>query len=156
MIDQRAHPPAGIGHPAPGRHRVGDWLLVFSFLLVPVAWSVQLVAISSLAGLACMGAVDDMVGSGGMPGPGGLAWAGAAIMWINIGALALGLVGIGLSLLNMQRSRAAADTPPSGVVEAGEGRVHWMAFGGLFVAVVTMIAIVANSVSVFWGGLCPG
>lgn len=37
MTDQHAHPRTCIGHPAPGGHRVGDWLLVFSFLVVPVA-----------------------------------------------------------------------------------------------------------------------
>lgn len=150
MTDQHAHSGTGVGHPAPGRQRVGDWLLVFSFLLVPVAWSIQLAAVSALAGLAC---IDEGSSAGN---PATLAWADTAIRWINIGALALGLIGIGLTLLNMQRSRAAADIPAGGVIEAGEGRVHWMAFGGFFVAVVTMIAIIANSVSIFWGGLCPG
>lgn len=139
----------GAGHPAPGRHRVGDLLLIFSFLLVPVAWSVQLAAISSLAGLACLsqgGAATDWTP---------LAWAGPAIRWINVGALVLGVAGIGLSLLNMQRSRDAANSPPGGVIKTGEGRVHWMAFGGFFVALVTIISIVANSIPIFWGGLCP-
>lgn len=149
MTDQDTHSPPGIGHPAPGRHRVGDLLLIFSFMLVPLVWAIQLTAISSLSGLACLdqnGAAVDWTP---------LTWAGPAIRWINVGALVLGVGGIGLSLLNMWRSHEAAKPLPGGTISAGESRVHWMAFGGFFVALVTMFAIIANSIPIFWGVLCP-
>ncbi len=149
MTDRGTHPQTGIGHPAPGRHRVGDMLLIFSFMLVPVVWAIQLGAITSLAGLACLGAHGTAVDSTQ------IAWAGPAIRWINIAALVLGVAGIGLSVLNMQRSREAANPPPGSPTKTAEGRVHWMAFGGFFVALITMISIIANSIPVFWGGLCP-
>ncbi len=148
MTNRHTHQKAGIGHPAPGRHRVGDLLLTFSFVLVPVVWSIQLAAISSLAGLACLGP------NGAAADVAMLPWAGFAVRWINGGALVLGAGGIGLALVNMHRSHEAAKPPSGGETSAGEGRVHWMAFGGFFVALVSMIAIVANSIPVFWGGLC--
>ena len=49
----------------------------------------------------------------------------------------------------------AADTPRGGVLKAGEGRAHWMAVGGFFAALLFIFAIGFNTVSVFWGGLCP-
>ncbi|WP_322867956.1 hypothetical protein U5922_018105 [Aquicoccus sp. G2-2] len=149
MTDQDTHPQTGIGHPAPGRNHVGDLLLIFSFLLVPIVWAIQLAAISSLAGMACL---DQSRASVALTS---LTWAGPAIRWINISALILGAIGIGLSLLNMRRSHEAAEPPPGGPISAGEGRVHWMAFGGFFVALVSMISIIANSIPMFWGALCP-
>lgn len=149
MTDRDTHSRTAVGHAGPTRHRVGDLLLVFSFLLVPVVWSIQLAAVTSLAGLACLdpnGAAVDWTP---------VAWAEPAIRWITVAALVLGVAGIGLSLLNMRRSHTAARTPPGGVISADQGRVHWMAFGGFFVAVVTMMAIIANAIPVFWGGLCP-
>lgn len=149
MTSQDTHFRVGIGHPAPGRHRVGDLLLVFSFLLTPVVWAIQLAAISSLAGLAGLATSGDASTLTSLP------WAGSAIRWINIAALVLGAIGIGLSWLNMRRSNESARPPPGGAISAGEGRVHWMAFGGFFVALVSMMSIIANSIPIFWGGLSP-
>lgn len=150
MTDHHPRSSHSIGHPAPGRQQVGDVLLVFSFALVPVAWSVQLGAITALAGLACIGPHEVSTVSSQVD------WSGPAIRWINLVALALGLVGIGLSMINMRRARQAAAPPPGGEdIKGGEGRVHWMAFGGLFVASVCMISIIANSIPIFWSGLCP-
>lgn len=149
MPDKDAQQHTSIGHPAPGRGRVGDLMLVFSFLLVPAVWSIQLVAISSLAGLACLGQNGEAMNVSSF------SWAGFAIRWINVVALGLGAVGIGLTLLNVHRSYAAASPPPGGVISAGEGRVHWMAFGGVFVALVSMIAIISHAIPSFWGGMCP-
>lgn len=148
MTHRDAHPRTGHMGPAPGRRRVGALMLVFTFMLAPVAWGAQLVAISSLAGFACIGPND----VAGVWAP--LTWAEPAIRWINAAALLLAIVGVCLSLLNMRRSQKAMD-PRTGPVAAGEGRVHWMAFGGLFVALVSAIAIIANTIMVFGGGLCP-
>ena len=150
MADRNASSTSGgVGHPAPGRHRVGDLLLCFSFVLVPAAWIIQLGAISSLAGLACL--APDGAPTGWTP----IAWSGPAIRWINGGAILLAVAGVALTLLNMHRSHEAAAPPSGGVVKSGEGRVHWMALGGFFVALVTMIAVVANSIPVYLGGMCP-
>lgn len=149
MTKQDTHPQTESGHPAPRRHRVGDWLLIFSFLLAPAVWGMQLAALSSLAGLTCLGlnAVATERAA--------FTWAGSASRWITVVALALGAVGIVLCLLNMRRSRQGAKQPTGDAGSADKGRVYWMAFGGLFVALISMIAIIANSIPVFWGGLCP-
>ena len=151
MADRNASsgPSGALGHPAPGRHKVGNLLLVVSFMLAPVAWSVQLAAIASLAGIACIGA-------GGVPlAEAPPAWPATAIRWINAGAIAVAGAGIVLAFVNTRRSREAAAPPAGGVVKSGEGRVHWMALGGLLLAVVSLIAVVANSIPVFMIGMCP-
>ncbi|RKF12664.1 hypothetical protein D6850_17040 [Roseovarius spongiae] len=149
MAEEETRTETDIGHPAPGRHKVGDWLLVFSFLLAPTVWALQLAAIASLSGLACLAPGGEATGLTS------LTWAGPAIRWINVAALVLGIAGTVLTMVNMRRSHQAADPPEGGAISAGEGRVHWMAFGGLFVALVSVVAIIANSIPIFWGGMCP-
>jgi hypothetical protein len=141
--------PFRIGHPAPGRHRVGAFRLAFTFSLAPLLWSVQIAAISSIAGLACL----DPARGATIRSP--LGWAEPAIIAINVGALVLALGGIALSAVNLRQTWRAAPAPRGGVLSAGEGRAHWMAIGGFFAALLFTAAIAFNTVSVFWQGLCP-
>lgn len=148
MTDHDAHPQTNRRYPAPPQNRVADWLLIFSFLLAPVVWGMQLAAISSLSGLACSGL--NAVASERTA----VTWAEPASQWITVAALLLGVVGIVLCLLNMRRSRQAGKQSTGRADSADKGRAYWMAFGGLFVALVSTIAIIAHAIPVFWGGLC--
>ncbi len=137
-----------IGHPAPGRERVGGLRLVLSFSLAPVAWSVQIGAITALGGICLGESGRSMVWPA-------TDWAQPAIILINLGALAISIAGLLLSLLNIRQTWRAADAPRGGVMKAGEGRAHWMAVGGFFCALLFIFAIAFNTISVFWGGFCP-
>ena len=83
------------------------------------------------------------------------AWPGIAIRWINAGAIGVAGAAIVLAFVNTRRSREAAEAPAGGVVKSGEGRVHWMALGGLLLAIVSLVAILASTIPVFMGGMCP-
>lgn len=149
MTGQSQAAPFRIGHPAPGRHRIGAFRLAFAFSLAPLIWIIQLAAISSIAGLACL----DVEGAATTRSAFG--WADSAIVATNLGALLLALGGVALSIVNLRETWRAADAPRGGVLGAGEGRAHWMAIGGFFAALLFMVAIAFNTVAVFWPGLCP-
>jgi hypothetical protein len=138
-----------IGHPAPGARAVGAPLLWLSFLAAPVFWSLQLAAGGSIAGLACIEA-------SGARDTTRYEWAAAAVQAINVAALALAVGALALSIAQVRRTRAAAPEPAGGVMAAGEGRAHFMAVWGLCTSILFIGAIAFNTVSVFWGGLCPG
>ncbi len=137
-----------IGHPAPGRERVGAIRLIVAFSLAPIAWSVQIGAITALGGLCIGESGRSMVWPA-------IGWAEPAIILINLGALAVAIGGMLISLVNMRRTWQAADTPRGGVLNAGEGRAHWMAVGGFFSALLFIFSILFNTISIFWGSFCP-
>ncbi len=149
MTSRDDGPRFNIGHPAPGRERAGWLLLIFAFSLAPLAWSVQIAAISSIAGVTCLGAAGQAMVR---PLSG---WEDPAIRLINLGALALAVVALALSTINVIRTWRAAEAPRGGVLSAGEGRAHWMAVGGFFAALLFLVAIAFNTIPVFWNGLCP-
>jgi hypothetical protein len=43
-----------------------------------------------------------------------------------------------------------------GVMDADEGRTHFLAIWGIWLGVVFMLAIAFNMISVFWIGPCAG
>lgn len=137
-----------IGHPAPGAREVGALWLWLSFLATPVVWSLQLAAIGSIAGLACIEA-------SGARDTTRYEWAAAAVQAINVAALVLALGALALSIVHLRRTRAATPEPAGGVMAAGEGRAHFMAVWAVFTSVLFIGAIAFNTFSVFWGGLCP-
>lgn len=136
-----------IGHPAPGRDVTRDRWLWFGFLAAPVAWSVQLAVNGSLAGLACLGGAAtpdvDMLG-----------WTQPAIVVVNLGALAIAILGLAVSIRNIRKTHPAEEGDGRGVLGAGEGRTRYMAVWGIATSVLFFCATAFNSVAVFWGGLC--
>lgn len=137
-----------IGHPAPGKSRVGSTLLLATFLAGFVAWSLQLAATSSIAGLACLEAST-------RTGDSEIGWSGLGVEVINLAALAIAIGAVVLSGVLIRRTREADPKPEGGVMQAGEGRARFMAVWGLFANLLFSAAIASNTISVFWGGLCP-
>ena len=136
-----------IGHPAPDRDRVSLWLLFFGLLAGPVAWSLQLNANAAVAGLACLtthGAAAPAIGSESTS---------IRIVVVNLVALAIGLSALGVSLACLRRTRHLEHA--GGVMEAGEGRSRLLSIWGIWTSVLFLLAIGANTISVFWRGLCP-
>ena len=130
-----------IGHPAPDRGRVSLWPVFFGLLAAPVAWSLQLSANATVAGLACL------------TGAGSFETASISIVVVNLVALAIGLSAFGVSIACLRRTRHLDHT--GGVMEAGEGRSRFLSVWGIWTSVLFLLAIGANTISVFWRGLCP-
>ena len=136
-----------IGHPAPGRGAVRDRWLWFGFLAAPVAWSLQLAFNSGLSGLACLGGAAtpdvELVG-----------WTEPAIVIVNVGALAIALVGLAVSVRNLRKTHDAEAREGRGVLGAAEGRTRYMSVWGIFTSILFFCAIAFNTVAAFWEGLC--
>lgn len=141
--------PFDVGDPSPGSQRVGTLGLVVGFTLAPLAWSIQLVAVTSIAGVTCLGPEGEALARTAS------GWAEPAAIWINIGALVIAAAGLIYSILNLRWTHQAAPVPAGGVLKAGEGRAHWMAVGGIFASILFLAAIAFNSIPVFREGLCP-
>lgn len=138
-----------IGHPAPDRGRVGRWMLAFALFAGPLAWSLQIAAGAVLGSFACP--------TGDGPArPGGIDWAQAAMVAVNLAALAVAVAGLLAARLCLGRTGRSETETFRGVLDAGEGRSRFLSVWGLFSGALFVFAIAFNTVSVFWVGLCRG
>ncbi|MGQ9366397.1 hypothetical protein [Azospirillum sp. ST 5-10] len=137
-----------IGHPAPERHKAGPWLLFVTLFGAPLAWTLQLLVNSSIAGLACL------TGTGARADVARWAWADPVIVAVNLVALVAAGVAFLVALRSLRLTHGEEAHRSGGVMDAGEGRTRVLAIWGLWSSVLFFLAIAANTVSVFWGGLC--
>lgn len=137
-----------VGHPAPGKRRVGALMLWACFLAGPLMWSLQLGANSSIAGLSCIARdgtnLDTSLHF----------WSQPTIIFFNIVALAVSVLALLLSLWNLRRGQQAA-REAGAEMKADRGRARFMALWGIWTSVLFLFAIAFNTVAVFYGGLCP-
>jgi hypothetical protein len=75
---------------------------------------------------------------------------------INLGALLAAGLATALAVRILRRTEAEDAGGSGGIMDAGEGRTRFLAIWGIWLGVVFMLAIVFNTISVFWVGLCPG
>jgi hypothetical protein len=139
-----------VGHPAPARERIGLWVLFFGLGGAPLAWAVQLVAISSIASVACI------AGDGPKATPPGAPWADAVLIAVNLAALVAAAVALAMSWRNLDRTGHELAHSPSRLMEAGEGRSRFLSVWGIWTGILFMLAIAFNTLSVLWAGLCAG
>lgn len=137
-----------IGHPAPDRDRVGGGALLFGLVGAALAWTVQIAAGSSFAGLYCV------TGDGRGTPPSIPDWAEYAAMAINLAALLAALAALAIAWRNLTRSHRHEVGPVADMVDAGEGRTRFMSLWGVFASVLFILAIAFNTISIFWIGLC--
>ena len=136
-----------VGHPAPDRGRIGLGLLMFALFGAPVAWIVQLVAGSSIAGMACLSksmAVETST----------LDWGGPAMIGVNIAALVVAFLALAASLAILRRTGGESEGGHDSVMDAGEGRSRYMGVWSIWTSLLFILAIAFNSISIFWSGLC--
>ena len=137
-----------IGHPAPDRGRTSGGLLLVGFLGGPLAWSLQLLAGSGIAGIACIG------GDGATVAVTGVGWAPWVIIVVNVVALVIALGSFFLSYWIFSRTGRGEPTSGDGVMEAGEGRTRFLSIWAIWTNVLFFLAILFNSVAFFWTSLC--
>jgi len=144
------HATFDIGHPAPARERIGLGVLFFGLGGAPLAWAVQLVAIASIANVACV------AGDGPKAAPPGAPWADVALIAVNLAALVAAAVALAVAYRNLDRTGHELAHNPAGLMEAGEGRSRFLSVWGIWTGILFVLAIAFNTLSVFWAGLCAG
>jgi hypothetical protein len=138
-----------IGHPAPDRGRVSAWLLLFAFAGAALAWSLQIGANAAITGIAC-------TGGGGERFP-TTDWGSGLLVAIgvNLAALVVALAALLAAWSTLRRTHREEGAHSGGVMDAGEGRTRFIAVWGVWASVLFILAIAFNTISVFWGSLCP-
>jgi hypothetical protein len=145
-----------VGHPSPDRGAVSGREIFVGLFAAPVAWSLQLSANAAVAGLACIGETGSASGATGSGAAAtGSGAAALAIAIVNLLAVALALAGLAVSMRSLRRTRGEMVERSGGVMQAGEGRTRFLSVWGVWASGLFLIATGANTIAVFWRGLCP-
>jgi len=140
-----------VGHPAPDRGRVNEWLLAFALFGAAMAWSLQLAAGASLGGIVC--------GAGDGPDRISLADATSAhglLTAINAGALVVALAAMWAAYTTLRHTGHLQDGSTADLLDAGEGRTRFLAIWAVFASLLFVLAVAFNTITVLWAGICQG
>jgi len=66
----------------------------------------------------------------------------------------IALVSLAVAFRAFRGTRGERKDSDGGVMDAGEGRTRFLAVWGIWIGVLFAIAIVFNTVSLFWTDLC--
>jgi len=140
-------PQPGTAHPAPHRDRVGLNALWFGIAAAPVAWTLQLMFSSSLAGYACYPHADPRT----FP-----LWDGLSpvLLAISAGAFIIAVSGGGVAWNSWRQTRSERPGSAHHLMETGDGRTRFMAMCGLLTSTVFVIALAFGAVALSVVPLC--
>jgi hypothetical protein len=138
-----------IGHPARDRAEVGLGVLTLALLGAPAAWSVQHLALDALASLACSGELQGALGAA-------QDWLSWVLPLINLSALLAAGLATALAACILRRTRGENTGGAGDMLDASEGRTRFLAIWGIWLGVVSMLAIAFTTIAVFWVELCTG
>lgn len=131
-------------HPAPARHAVRPAALWFGLFAAPLFWSVQELVSYTVIAHACY--PQDV--SRTVP-----ALPSAAAIAVVVGAVAFGVaIAAGLTAFRVWRATHAEYEEGDGngrLFNTGEGRTRFMAFAGLLLSLVFLLAIALNLGAIF-------
>jgi hypothetical protein len=139
-----------VGHPAPRRHHVAGWRLLFGLLAAPAAWWAHTTLSYLLASRACY-PHDVPLSAPMLP---------ALQLVLVAAAIAAVLIAIAGWFASYQAWRATReqiqDSGGHHAVEVGEGRTRFFALAGMMVSSLFVAAIVFNALGVFVLPPCAG
>ena len=136
-----------IGHPAPSRDKVSGAALLTALFGAPVAWAIQLLANAAVSGAACVGPTGERVAEApDVVYP--------VVIAVNLAAALAAAAAFVLALRSFRQTSSEAVDSHGGVMDSGEGRVRLLAIWGIWTSVLFVLAILFNTVAVFWSGLC--
>jgi hypothetical protein len=126
------------GHPAPHRHNVSGWTLLFALSGPPLIWWLQSVMNYYVSGYACYPRNTPL----SSPQSAGLMWS----VLVVLTALALAVSAISLLLSYRAWSRTREEMHGSGhdTMEVGEGRTRFLALSGMLTSALFFAAVVFN------------
>jgi hypothetical protein len=138
--------PAAV-HPAPVVPTVTPAALWFGLFGAPVAWSLQLVASYALVAHGCYPDAEPMT----IPVVPGLK---TLVLGTGVAALVVALLAGGAAWRSWRATRNEQGGEHEALLEAGEGRMHFMALAGMLLGAVFVMGIVMNVVPVVMLGPC--
>lgn len=137
-----------IGHPAPDRGRVSLAALLFGLAGAGIAWSLQLCLTTALFGIECTGPDGARLSDGPSA-------ARVVALAVNLAAVAMAVGALAVGWLNLRHTRHEHGAESGDVMDAGEGRTRFLSVWGIWASALFLCAIVFNTISVLWSGLCP-
>ena len=134
-------------HPAPHRHRVEFWILLFGAAAAPLIWMGHLWLSYGLSSRTCF--------------PGDLANAGVsgaglrdALLVFDAGAIIVSLIGLAVSYRTWRATRAEARGRAEQAIEVGEGRTRFLAIWGMISSSMFLIAVLFAAIASIMVPLC--
>ncbi|HML27952.1 MAG TPA: hypothetical protein PKE16_03765 [Hyphomicrobium sp.] len=133
-------------HPSPHRERASHWVLAFAVVSAPVAWILHLLVNYSIAGQSC-------IGSASVEAPAS-SHALSAIMIVDLGALALAILGgyVALDLWKRTKNEKAGDVHQ--LVHIGDGRTRFLAACGILTSTLFGLAVTVDALGSIVGPPC--
>jgi hypothetical protein len=147
-----AHPGLQAEHPSPHRDAVGAFPLWFALVAAPAAWGLHESIAFGFASHACF--PNHIPRTEVLDGWG---WLWPLLLAVNLLALVVALSAGAVAWRNWQRTREESSRGPekSGeLLEAGEGRVRFMAIWGILSSMGFSLAIAADIVAVLVVPIC--
>jgi hypothetical protein len=143
-MSDTGHTNLDTGHPAPARHRVSAIDLAAALCSAPAAWLAQLLFAFSATSYLCRAGDTSAT-----PG-----WLQPLLIALNLLALAVAAAALTRGLVLLRRTAHEHQSRSGGVLDAGEGRTRFLAVWSVFISIVFIVAILANSFSLLLVPLC--
>jgi hypothetical protein len=134
-------------HPAPRRGIVRLPTLWFGIFGAPVAWALELIAGYSLIAHYCYPRDVPL----DTPPYGALRVTG---MIVCIVLVLVGVAALGTAIHSWRLMRHGHPAEHHELLEVGEGRARFMAFGGVLLSVMFLFALIMSALPVFTNSLC--
>lgn len=147
MVNHSAHTTREAGHPAAQRHMASPLLLLFAMLAGPAGWMLQLLVGFAVTSYLCVASVN-------LPDTD---WLLPVLTSFTVIGLVLAAAGLSIAwaLLSRTANEIGGHAGGSGdVLDIGEGRTRFMAMGGIFISLVSLVATLASTFSLFLVPLC--
>lgn len=136
-----------IAHPAPQRGMVRLPTLWFGIFGAPVAWALELIAGYSLIAHSCYPRDVPL----GTPTFDATRLTGFIICLVLI---LVGVAALVTAIRSWRATRHGRDAEHHELLEVGEGRARFMAFGGVLISTMFLFALLMSALPVFTNSLC--
>jgi hypothetical protein len=130
-----------IGHPAPHRNRVPNWLLFGAIGAGPTLWLAQLLIGFAFSSYLCF---PDLPREPPLAVP---SWMNATLIAANVIAILLTAASAFAGWRMLDRTSGEHEGQPGGMVDAGEGRTRFLAIWALVTSGLFLAAIVFNTIN---------
>lgn len=137
-----------IGHPAPHRHRVPNWLLFCAIGTGPTLWLVQLLVGFAFSSYLCF---PDHPRIPPLSVP---VWMDPVLIATNSAAIVITAAAAVIGWRMLVRTAGEHDDQPGGMVDAGEGRTRFLATWALVASGLFLAAIVFNTLNLVMLSSC--
>jgi hypothetical protein len=136
-----------MSRPVPARHTASLAALWFGLFAAPAVWSVQLLVLYPLVAHSCFPREHPLA----MPVIRSLSTATGLVTAV---ALAVALLAGLVALRSWRAAQPERESPELHLLETGEGRSRFMAFGGVVLSGLFLFGILMNAVPLLLLGPC--